>query len=747
MMHQRKENICENTLETKVREGIQHFLKKKEPDKSQKNCNGISMNSDHKPPEIKLCGSMIQNENNYKPSNLYYSNYFESFDKSKPEKELQLIKPITIRSIYEEAQEELRQGFPEKPKQTKNVKIPIKFKETDFETSKVSPEKVIDSEENSKQLKNAVTPVKKKRNSPTKSLHSIEVKKNYSNASKSKISSATKIDPNKTNNNKKSLKNINQEKELLLFTQESIKNASSSNSKQKSSEKIEDPLRRPTSKFTSNSTNTNQIPVNKDKNEGKTFQKDEENLRTTVFNPQLIYEDYPKNSGVVRNKTNTIQVIPKPDLNTSKNENKSSSKIFQKSKTDTSIISERTSKPSIIKDTLSSPFQITPLMQPDKLNEVKPVKLPQMSSYYLLKDAQERNKAYTQLSEAGSPIQKLNFLVPFNRGNTLEDSSQIKNSKKETLKITNFLLEASENYETMAQNSKDEVFKKGNIKEEEEEEEHKSVKIENCKESNNDILNEDFPLNVSESLHNLNNLNPELELSGFLQKKDSVTLSEKKFNEKKDESKELNFMGEENKESGKHTQEKEETKTEANEKKIERSQNLIERSQKLFEGAQKTSTKLEDNDLKTEKLVEKHHTGESQKEANDGSDNKENKEKGPIIPEDIIFIRKPSKENPNIALIQKGNKFSRLFSFDNKFKSEMKNEQTIVETPRINERNSVENFEKDDFVNETMKKPDNIKDSSLLDSKERSKTQNVQSHFGNNVVLKSLTETNLPEKI
>ena len=75
----------------------------------------------------------------------------------------------------------------------------------------------------------------------------------------------------------------------------------------------------------------------------------------------------------------------------------------------------------------------------------------------------------------------------------------------------------------------------------------------------------------------------------------------------------------------------------------------------------------------------------------------------------------------------------------------MKNEQ-IVETPRINERNSSENFDKDDFVNEIMKKPDIFKDSSLLDSKERSKTQNVQSHFGNSVVLKSLTETNLNEK-
>ena len=75
----------------------------------------------------------------------------------------------------------------------------------------------------------------------------------------------------------------------------------------------------------------------------------------------------------------------------------------------------------------------------------------------------------------------------------------------------------------------------------------------------------------------------------------------------------------------------------------------------------------------------------------------------------------------------------------------MKNEQ-IIETPRINERNSLEDFDKEDSVNEIMKKPDIFKDSSLLDSKERSKTQNVQSHFGNNVVLKSLTETNLPEK-
>ena len=65
MMHQKKENICENTLETKVREGIQFLLKEKETDKSQKNSNGISMNSYHKPPEIKLCHSMIQNENNY----------------------------------------------------------------------------------------------------------------------------------------------------------------------------------------------------------------------------------------------------------------------------------------------------------------------------------------------------------------------------------------------------------------------------------------------------------------------------------------------------------------------------------------------------------------------------------------------------------------------------------------------------------------------------------------------------------
>ena len=742
MMHQRRENICDNTLETKVREGIQFFLKKKEADKSQKNSNGISMNSYHKPPEIKLCRSMIQPENNYKPMNLYYSNYFENFDKPKPEKEQPITKEVITRSIYEEAQEELRQGFPEKPKQSKNVKIPIKFKETDFETSKVSPEKIITSEEKSKQLKTHTTPVKKKRNSPTKSLHSIEIKKHYSNASKSKISSATKIEPNKP---KKSLKNINQDKELLHFTQESIKNPSSSPQiKQKSSEKIEDPLRRPTSKFTSNPTSTNRIPVNKDKNEDKVKQKEEENnLRTTVFNPQLIYEDYnlPKNSGVVRNKTNTIQVIPKADLNTSKNENKSSTKTFQKSKTDTSIITERTPKPSIIKDTLSSPLQITPLMQPDKLTDSKPIKLPQMSSYYLLKDAQERNKAYTQLSEAGSPLQKLNFLVPFNRGNTLDDSSQFKNSKKENMKITNLLLEASENYETMAK-SKNEEFKKENIKEEEEEEEHKNViKIENCEESNNDdILNEDFPLNVSESLHNLN---PDLELSGFLQKKDSVTLSEKKFNEKKDESKELNSKGEEKKDI-ELSKENKENKDEPNEKKIERSQKMIERSQKMFEAAQKSSTKGEDDHSKQEKNMEKSHLVESQKEKNDKSDDKENKAQGLFIPEDIDLGKKLN-ENPNIALIQKENKFSRLFSFDNKFKSDMKNEQ-IVETPRINERNSSENFDKDDFVNEIMKKPDIFKDSSLLDSKERSKTQNVQSHFGNSVVLKSLTETNLNEK-
>ena len=172
---------------------------------------------------------------------------------------------------------------------------------------------------------------------------------------------------------------------------------------------------------------------------------------------------------------------------------------------------------------------------------------------------------------------------------------------------------------------------------------------------------------------------------------------------------------------------------------------MIERSQKMNEGVQKSSNKVEDENTKQEKNMEKNHTFESQKEKNEKSDDKENKAQGPFIPEDIHFGMKISKENPNIALIQKENKFSRLFSFDNKFKSEMKNEQ-IIETPRINERNSLEDFDKEDSVNEIMKKPDIFKDSSLLDSKERSKTQNVQSHFGNNVVLKSLTETNLPEK-
>lgn len=653
MIHTKNKVALEKTFETNVFDGFRSFFNKWNG--NQKN-NTLVHNFNQRAPEIKITSPLIEYAKKTKPLNLYYSNYFEPNEKQKGEKPQ--AKPFVSRSIYEEAQEELRLGFPGAHSKTRKIsEIPWKFNEIDFETCKNLPEK-FNSENKSLINDNIKTPTKKKNKSPTKSLHCTDKKTTNSSVSQTKAQTSSKKSPNFKKNPEKNLKNVNKEKDLLLFS------------------------------LNSDNCMSNDAIINR-----TSFEKNEEKkLRNTVFNNRTSHitskDNKLKSTNLLKSKVKklkTIQIIPK-------NPKKENFDIIHKAKTDNCLPFEKANE----NDPLPSPFQINPLLQSDKQNNSKTMKMPQMSSYYLLKEIEEKNKQMALQSNNDSPIQKKNMLVVFNRGNTLDENS-LRKSSKETRNIADMLLQASQNYEEEFEKNQKEKIKN-------EEEEKKNEKNEKNEEKNEDF-DENFPLNISESLNDFNVNGGDLDqvLSGFLQKKSSMTLSVKKETNE--------FMNEE--------------------KKIEKKE---EEKHPLTQ-----SEKVENRKINSENIENK----ESPKEMIEITQslrihekNKENETKIPQRDNSLIMFpefKRISKEFPNIILIQKENNFSRLFSFENKFRNE---QEQNVETPKIVDTNA-KTFDKADILDKENSYPEKE-----INELERSKTQNIQIE-GKVNVTKVLNETNI----
>ena len=159
-------------------------------------------------PEIKGFSSNIY-ETSAKPQNLYYSNYFESKEIKKLEK-MQIKTMNNNKSIYEEAEEELKEELKDFTKNDKVLsaisKIPIKFNEIDYESTKNHIEKTSQISEMNKFESKTVKSAKK---SPKKTAFSSTI---------SKVNTTSKKKPYKKEEN--SLKNVNNDKKIINFSSE-----------------------------------------------------------------------------------------------------------------------------------------------------------------------------------------------------------------------------------------------------------------------------------------------------------------------------------------------------------------------------------------------------------------------------------------------------------------------------------------------------------------------------------------------
>ena len=716
-------------------------------------------------PEIKTFASCLSSDTSSKPisMNHYYSNYF-NLDENKEKINKIFIKPVCNRTIYEEAEEELRRNFKNNEKLIDKIsKIPIKFSVIDYESSVKTFEKLKDKPQNNSDCKyiNRLHQTPKKYYKKDYSPHSTKTKRNITNTSKiptkyktQTISKKEFVSESKIKN-ENSLKNINYEKDIINFSDESEPNKS--------------------------------------------------NLVLSILNKKSARESKNNKTSIL----STIKIIPKNSENekNSKKENETflntpDKKLLKKSQTIdiNNIVSLNV--PPFLKITHSSSLPYHP-------NDTKQLDISSSSKNSLQKIPEQDTK--TEFEQNSSFKNSKNLIHPLKIEKSIKESKsnntesgKIKDAK-DTLKITNILLQASQNYEEITSNDKNRTssMKKNG-----------GLSVEGRKEDlSKDIFDEEFPFHESESLidykveENQISESPIKQISqNFAHKNQSISipievnLIDKNNIFKKNEDKE-NVLENNDKNSDK-IKISEKIGHENSIKKLEKS--------KIFIFEEKIDSQSHENSVKNlqkSKMSEKnanidsHKNAERQIDLNEKEINKENLEKLEILEEHKNFenhlnsqinekllndevnketqkhhveinmsnknenhqdnikqqsiqkinesIRKSkiyenqkrlSKENQIISLLQKDNDLNRLFSFERKLSDELP-----VQTPKI----TIKNFSGEDHfpeIHESPKKDNNPSSFCKMNLMEKSKTEFSGFPSTINKLNASFSETNIQIK-